>query len=500
MADFRTDTSAIKVEQTKPMTLSDMLNIGKQTYELSRLKELYPAIIAKEQAQSKTAQIEQQKAERTLEPSVKQAEIKTESEGLDLATKKQSLISSAYVSKIYDPMIVNAAKNPNSVNKNELVKNITQWGIQQGKEAGVDQETTMKLIQPYIDVAQNNPAQLQEYLKQRHILGLSTESRTSALTPSGIQVNTGAGGYTTATNPFGGVPQGQAIPGTQFTQKVSPQRITVNGIEGTLDANQNFIPLGSQTTPANAPQPNVISKPNEPVTPIKEKPEIITGETKVLSTAGVPQLNDQQKQAYEAATKEKASYKDLTENVAEADKTVATALKYLSSAKGSAPGRMVRSAGKWVQGNEELEILTKSLADLSVRQAKLMGAGTDAANEAVNKTQGNADLTEGGLRSILQRISATNTAWKDYTKASNAYEKNRGIYGANVNHEQFKKAWASNYDTNIFILQNIYDSNMSKADKELEAQKLFKGMSDAQMKEFERKAKNIHALENGSYK
>lgn len=488
MADFRTDTSAIKVEQTKPMTLSDMLNIGKQTYELSKLKELYPAIIAKEQAQSKTAQTEQQKAERTLEPTVRQAEMKTESESMDLATKKQSAISSGYVSKIYDPMIVAAAKNPNSVNKDELVKNITKWGIQQGKEAGVDQETTMKLIQPYIDIAQNNPAQLQDYLKQRHILGLSSESRTSALTPSGIQVNTGAGGYTAATNPFGGTQQGQPITGTQYTQQVSPQREIVNGVVGTRDSAGNFIPLNGENVTPN------------PVTPVKEKPEIITGETKVLSAGGVPQLNDQQKQAYEAASKEKASYKDLSENVAEADKTVETALKKLSQAKGNAPGRMVRSAGKWVSGNEDLEILTKSLADLSVRQSKLMGAGTDAANEAVAKTQGNADLTEGGLRSILQRISATNTAWKDYTKANMAYEKNRGIYGANVNHEQFKKAWAANYDTNIFILQNIHDSNLSKADKELEAQKLFKGMSDAQMKEFERKAKNIHALENGTYK
>jgi hypothetical protein len=488
MADFRTDTSAIKVEQTKPMTLSDMLNIGKQTYELSKLKELYPAIIAKEQAQSKTAQTEQQKAERTLEPTVKQAEITTESAGIDLATKKQSAIASGYVAKIYDPMIVAAAKNPNSINKDELVKNITKWGIQQGKEAGVDQETTMRLIQPYIDVAQNNPAQLQDYLKQRHILGLGTESRTGALTPSGIQVNTGSGGYTAATNPFGGTQQGQPIAGTQYTQQVSPQTITVNGVQGTLDAGGNFKPLGGE----NVTQPLV--------TPPKQKPEIITGETQVMSAGGVPQLNDQQKQAYEAATIEKARYKDLTENVKEADKTVETALQKLSQAKGSAPGRMVRSAGKWVAGNEDLEILTKSLADLSVRQSKLMGAGTDAANEAVAKTQGNADLTEGGLRSILQRISATNTAWKDYTKASMAYESNRGIYGANVNHEQFKKAWAANYDTNIFILQNIHDSNLSKADKELEAQKLFKGMSDAQMKEFERKARNIHALENGNYK
>ena len=472
----------------KGMSLAEMLNISKSAYELSKLKELYPSMIAEQQAKSVTAQTESEKAKRTLEPQVKSTEMKTESESMDLATKKQSLISSGYVAKIYDPMIVNAAKNPNSVNKDELVKNITKWGIQQGKEAGVDQETTMRLIQPYIEIAQNNPGQLQDFLKQRHILGLTAESRTSALTPSGIAINTGAGGYTAATNPFGGIQQGQAIPGTQFTQKVSPQRITVNGIEGTLDANQNFIPLGGENVTPN------------PVTPVKEKPEIISGETKVISAGGVPQLNDQQKQAYEAAAKEKANYLDLSRNNQETKKSIDSAYKTINSAVGNKPGQLARTTVKSVFGNTELEILNKSLADVYVRQAAMLGAKTDQGSADIKETQGNPNLTVGGLKSILERANATTTAWENYTKANAAYEKSRGIYGANVNHEQFKKAWASNYDTNIFILQNIYDSNLSKSEKELEAQKLFKGMSDAQMKEFERKAKNIHALENGSYK
>jgi hypothetical protein len=228
MADFRTDTSAIKVEKQQGMSLADMLNISKSSYELSKLKELYPAMIQKEQALSKSAQIGANLAEQTSPLELQSKQQSTESAGIDLMTKKQQKIADGYVSKIFDPMIVNAAKNPNSVNKDELVKNITKWGIQQGKEAGVDQETTMKLIQPYIDIAQNNPAQLQDYLKQRHILGLSPESRTGAMTPSGIAVNTGASGATVNTNPFAGMPPGQAIPGTQFKQELAPSTIVVD--------------------------------------------------------------------------------------------------------------------------------------------------------------------------------------------------------------------------------------------------------------------------------
>jgi hypothetical protein len=494
MADFRTDTSAIKVEQSKPMSLADMLSISKQSYELSKIKELYPAMIAGEEARSKLAQTQAKVAEAVAPSQIQKSE-------MDAASQRSQAIASGYIGLMYDPMIVNATKNPSSVNKPELVKKLTAWGILQGKEAGISQEQTMELIKPYIEVAQNNPQGVQDFLKQRLIIGLSPSERVSALTPSGIGVNTGAGGYTANTNPFSGMQPGQAIPGTQYVQQVAPGPEEVSGIKGVRDAKGNFIPYGgTQQTVEQAPPKAPVSNAQTTVTPPKEKPELITGESKVLEAGGVPQLNSQQKVAFDNAVQEKRQYKEIATSVAESNKTIDTALKKLSASAASAPGRVLRSAGKWLQGNEDLDILTKSLADLAVRQTQLMGAGTDAAKEAVTKTQGNADLTEGGLRSILQRVSATNTAFQQYMKASSAYEKSRGINNANVNYEQFKKAWAENYDTNIFILQNIDKSNMSKSEKELEAQKLFKGMSKAQMEEFQKKAKNIYALENGNYK
>ena len=194
----------------KNISLADMLNLQKSSYELLKLKELYPAMIAGEQARSKKSQIEANLAEQIAPLEAKTKEQSTESSGIDLNTKKQAAIANGYVSKIFDPMVVEAAKDPTKIDKNKLVQNITKWGIQQGQEAGIDQQTAVKLIQPYIDIAQNDPAHLQDYLKQRHILGLTPESRTSALTPSGIAVNTGAGGQTVNTNPFSNVPQGQA--------------------------------------------------------------------------------------------------------------------------------------------------------------------------------------------------------------------------------------------------------------------------------------------------
>jgi hypothetical protein len=246
----------------KPMSLADMLNIGKQTYELSKMKELYPSVIAEQQAKSRIAQVGANVAEQTGPLEVVTKQQTTESGGIDLATKKQNSIANGYVSKIFDPMIVNAAKNPDSVNRNQLVENVKKWGLQQGREAGIDEAKSLELIQPYIEIAQNNPGQLQDYLKQRHILGLTPQSRTSALAPSGIQVSTGAGGATVNTNPFAGMQEGQAIPGTTFIQQLPPTTpIQTPTGEGTyLGAAPQGTPIVSSQGPMFQNQANLATK------------------------------------------------------------------------------------------------------------------------------------------------------------------------------------------------------------------------------------------------
>ena len=146
MADFRTDTSAIKVDTPKGMSLADMLNIQKSSYELSKMKELYPTIISEQQAKSKIAQIGANTAEQTSPLEIQSKKQTPESGGIDLATKKQNSIANGYVSKIFDPMVVAAAKDPNSVDKNKLVQDITKWGLQQGRESGIDEAKSMELI------------------------------------------------------------------------------------------------------------------------------------------------------------------------------------------------------------------------------------------------------------------------------------------------------------------------------------------------------------------
>ena len=478
MADFRTDTSAIKVEKQQGMSLADMLNISKSSYELSKLKELYPAMIEKEQALSKSAQIGANLAEQTQNPTI----AKARSEAL----KSQLDTNTAH----FNSIIKNGSDllTKDNLTKEDIIQRYTEI-----HKNGPNADNPVALKQALMGLPEKGSAtDYKKFIIANMGKTLDSQSQFEKMFPAVSLTDVGGKIVPVTTgNPYvaaipPGVPTGEGI-----QKGIAPQLKDISEVTGTV-INGTFVPLGETLQETK-------EKPITSTTPVKEKPELIINETKVISTGGIPQLNSQQKTAYDEATAEKRKYKDISENVSESEKTIKTALDKLSASKASAPGRLLRSAGRWMEGNEDLDILTKSLADIAVRQTKLMGAGTDASQEAVNKTQGNVDLTEGGLRSILQRVSATNTAWNDYLTATQKYENKRGPY-ANVNHEQFKKAWASNYDTNVFILQNIHDSNLPETQKQLEISKLFKVMSASEIEKFRTKAKNIDALMKGEYK
>jgi len=475
----KADTSIYgNLNTQKPMTLADMLNISKSTYELSKLKELYPAMIAEQEAKSKSAQIAASVAEQTQNPAV--AKQLAESRKSELETNTAH----------FNNIIKNGSDllTKPDLTKEDIIQRYTDI-----HKNGPNADNPVALKQALMGLPENgSPTDYKKFIIANMGKTLDSQTQFEKMFPA-IQMSDIGGKLAPITqgNPYvAAIAPGQ-IAGEPIQKGIAPQIQEIGGVKGQF-INGVWTPLGETTQ--NEPQVNVPTKPE------KEKPELITNETKVISTGGVPQLNDQQKQAYEAATKEKQSYLDLSRNNQETKKSIDSAYKTINAAVGNKPGQLARTTVKSVFGNTELEILNKSLADVYVRQAAMLGAKTDQGSADIKETQGNPNLTVGGLKSILERANATTTAWEGYTKANDEYEKNRGIYGANVNHQQFKKAWASNYDTNIFILQNIYNSNLSKSEKELEAQKLFKGMSDSQIKEFDRKAKNIYSLENGTYK
>ena len=229
-----------------------------------------------------------------------------------------------------------------------------------------------------------------------------------------------------------------------------------------------------------------------------QMPTIIPNEIKVMTGPGGV-LNEQEKALYNEGANLKGQSTSQALDASEGKQTIRKIKETIRSAAGSAPGQALRSAGKWIAGNEELDTLTKNLADLQMRNAKLMGVDTDAARETGKIASGSENITAGALQGIVDRADATNSAVIAFNKGLDNYEGKRSRNHAYINARQFKQAWADNYDPKIFMIQNINRSDASEAQKQLERQKVLKGISESEMNILRKKAENIKRLEQGNY-
>jgi hypothetical protein len=281
-----------------PMSLAEMVNLAggvqayqqaqqlnplavqKNTAELQRLQQLMPEEYRRAVAEATRAETESDVSSQTAKPRITQAgavsssaESTAESGRIDLLNKKMKNIASSQIAMINNPLILQAEKNPDAVDKNQLVDLVMRNGMTIARDLGIKPEEAKALLQPYVDIATNDPGQLRGYFKQRHIAGLDEAGRTSALSPSGVGVTTGTQSQVTSTNEFSGVPVGQPLPGTAVDLKLMPNEQVVQDTQGnqfiaTRD-NQGKISIrpltggGVQNAPAPvaAPVPNVRNMP-----------------------------------------------------------------------------------------------------------------------------------------------------------------------------------------------------------------------------------------------
>ena len=287
--------------------------------------------------------------------------------------------------------------------------------------------------------------------------------------------------------------------GNQEPTVLGPAIVEISGVKYYATPSQTkggaptLTPVGGgQPVTQGAPKATVQTAPQATQAP--QKAPLIVEDMPVPS-GGIPQLNDFQKQRYESGTKLIKDSVDAANAAKEGEETSRQVKNYMGAAAGSAPGQMLRKAGQWVAGDPQLEILTKNLADQQLRNMQIMGAKTDAASADVKAASGKADLTREGLQAIVDRTDASNTAVAAFQKGLKRYT-DQGLNGI-VHADKFKQAWADNYDVRIFKAMNIERSNMPKAQKDLERQKLLKGLSDKQLKDLRDMADNIERLENG---
>jgi len=283
MADFNIQPIGTQIRPVQGMSLGDMINVVRGAQAYQQAEQVNPLALQQQQQAARTGQIalsveEQKDKERRnmqsvmADPSLyttngkydpakaakitsevapltglnylkdmagsfgaqetfKTGAIGTQSAEQDFANKQVLGIASRLTSLINNPLIIASEQSPQAIAPEKLAKQLKDYGDEQARALGIPKERAAELIAPYIEQATSNPAGIRQFLKDKLLTTLDQGSRLSAMQPTGIGINTGAGGATVQTGQFGPYLPGQILPGTAFETQIPPtqQIVTPTG-------------------------------------------------------------------------------------------------------------------------------------------------------------------------------------------------------------------------------------------------------------------------------
>ncbi len=257
-------------------------------------------------------------------------------------------------------------------------------------------------------------------------------------------------------------------------------------------------PLGGGQQPTAGMQPTSSVAPRTKILPeiIKEDPEFnYTGPSNPVN------LNEIQRSAYDTGKK---VYKEAPLNAMAAEEGkqyVRKVEEVAGKASGSGVYKTAQDWAKVLVAQPDLDTLRKNIAGVMVQNANTMGLNkTDSSRGDAATISGSDAISPEALRDIMQRADAQFTATTKFAEGLKKYREKRGEVNSAINADRFQSTWASNYDSRIFQLQNIRDSNYPEAVKKQRYDSLTKSMSEKEFDELDKKAKVIDRLVEGTYK
>ena len=450
------------------MSLGDILNVarGAQAYqqsqqlnplqlqkaqmEIEQLQKINPLAARKAEAETKSAELGFTQAEKKAPLELQQTEQATEKGRLELAGQNQKQFQNVMGGFATDKRMLDAVAR----NDVKAAQKLLSEGVSQLLTSGFNSPSFLQGAAEMMDYAQKDLKNLPAKLNTLNLQAVSPETRVTAQTGGVVEIN-----------------------GVKYQFNPTTKALTPIGEEVAPAA----APAAPAAAPAMAPQRGGLVPLDMPV------------------SGKVPQLNTQQQDRYKFGEALMRDSAQLAQAAGDSRQTIRQIKQNISQAAGSKPEQLVRNAGRWIGGNEELDELLKSLADNQLKQAQMMGVGTDAARSTVATASGSADISAGALNMIANRADAMNTAFEKFNKGLSAFQQKHGKVNGSIHADNFKQAWAQNYDPLVFLVQNINASDLTPAEKQMELQKLLKGTSEQQRKELARKAENIKRLEKGDF-
>jgi len=278
---------------------------------------------------------------------------------------------------------------------------------------------------------------------------------------------------------------------------ITPQVTEINGVKYFVNpTTQKLTPVGGGQTAPSAPQMS-----QAPQMPQGQSPRLVQEDPQMTVPPGVqiPQLNQQQKAAYENGQTLKNASAGIAKNSQDALQTIRKVEQFADKASGSAPGQALRTSGKYLFGDANYDELLKNIARMQMDNATAMGTSTDSARQTAEIASGSADITEKALRDIIARAKADATGAIKFESGLKSYIGKRGDYNGNINANKFKEAWIANYDPRLLMVQNINESNLPKEEKQKMLKEINSNLTKEEAMTLRKKQENLMRLEKGEY-
>jgi hypothetical protein len=436
MADFRTDTSAIRVEPNKGMSLADMLNIQKSSYELEKIKELYPSIISEQQARSKTAQVGANVAEQTQQPQIESAQTQLNTQKLTNLNAHANATISA-IQKLF---------NKENLTADDIVKEATEVNTIHGGSP----ESLAKVLQ---GIPKNGSTMdYKSFLAQQLASTTGSLSQLEKQYPAGILRNQ--------------LPQNQA-PQVQAPQGQEPQLPT----KGVTSQAMN---LPEHSQPVNTPYP--VRNPNSPYLPMpSEENDRLIG-AKYRNSLIENQSN---------LTASRDNIKSVIEKANEIEK----------AAKLPETGPIGGLKRKFAEltGDPKYQELSKYLANVQLSNMQTLGTlNTNEGLKAQEAANGKITYAPELLKEIARKTEADLT---DIDMRATGAQKFADRFGDN-NMNKFKQEWSKNADRKIFEIINLAgDEKLSPQEKIAETERLLGPKGSKARIKAEQKYRNLIKLQ-----
>ena len=353
---------------------------------------------------------------------------------------------------------------------------------------------------------------------------LTPAEATATFAPKPATIDTGGVIASGVTTPSVGGQAPTVVKGADIATKTpAPGVVSAGDVTYQIRPDGSVVPLGEAGGAVTAPPAGGVVVPPANVAPLTGQRPPVTAPAKApapasapaaqstvpvssvvpidlpVNTGGIVQLNTQQKARYNNGLTLIKESNEMAQGAGDSRQTIRQIRDNIGEASGSRVGQVLRSAGKWVAGNEQLDELVKGLATNQLQQAKLMGISTDSARATSAQANGSENITVGALNKIVNRADAMNSAAEKYSAGLQKFTDKYGGYNGPIHAEKFQQTWSNNYDPLIFMVKNVQESNMSPMQKQAEISLLQQGLSDEQKMKLAKKAKVIGKLERGEF-